>query len=479
MTEQIVGFEVEHIHGPKQIPHTKNGLIVLCLIRDGLPYLKPFIEHYFTMGAAHIVFLDNDSRDSTVTAASRYDGVTVLRTELPFSTVIEGIKGETLMRRYLIERFGKGRWSLCVDKDELFDYPYSDVVSLDSLLGYLNSKSYTAVIAHMLDMFPESSLLKGTHEEAKDLKGEYRFYDISSIDTVREKKDKLLTTINNLIESDEVAVKLKDGIRTDIFGGTPHTLRKYPLIFSDGTLEHRGAHKVYNARVADFTSVLLHYKFYAFSLQDYWHRAIEHKQEGGSRMQRKYARYMEKLDEYPKLQPKRETSRELSGVNELLENGFLVASEDYVSWANAEEERNLLQAYPQSKPDPWGEAFLQSRRREREKSLRVGRLERQLLECERQEQSKDQRISKLKQQRDNRGWEMQQLKAELLDRDQKLQRLKHKRQRLTKRSDRLTKHNNQLKQRLEDVRDSRAWRLAAAMRHIKLGLRGLLRRNSP
>ena len=30
-----------------------------------------------------------------------------------------------VMQQYLVARFGKGRWSLCVDIDELFDYPYS------------------------------------------------------------------------------------------------------------------------------------------------------------------------------------------------------------------------------------------------------------------------------------------------------------------------------------------------------------------
>src|SRR3712207_1634759 len=36
---------------------------------------------------------------------------------------------------YLVDRFGEGRWTLYVDIDEFFDYPYSDVVGLDSLLA--------------------------------------------------------------------------------------------------------------------------------------------------------------------------------------------------------------------------------------------------------------------------------------------------------------------------------------------------------
>src|SRR5215208_8387632 len=186
MKEQIAGFEVEHVQGAEEIPYKKDELVVLCLVRDGEPWVRSFAEHYFSLGAKHIVFLDNDSTDDTVSVASEYDDVTVLRTKLPFgSGVVEGTAGETLMRRYLIERFGRNRWSLCVDIDELFDYPYSDIIVLDSLLGYLNSKSYTAVIAHMLDMFPESALLRDTREVVEDLKEEHRFYDISRLDAAR------------------------------------------------------------------------------------------------------------------------------------------------------------------------------------------------------------------------------------------------------------------------------------------------------
>ena len=136
----------------KKFSYRGDELVVVCLVRDGLPWIGPFIEHYFLLGARHIVFLDNGSSDATVSVAAGYDNVSVLRSTLPFN------RYELLLRQYLIERFGKGRWSLCVDIDELFDYPYSDVIGLGSLLGYLKAKSYTAVTAQMLDMFPEEPL---------------------------------------------------------------------------------------------------------------------------------------------------------------------------------------------------------------------------------------------------------------------------------------------------------------------------------
>jgi hypothetical protein len=456
MKEQIAGFEVEHVQGPEEIPYKKDELVVLCLVRDGEPWARSFIEHYFSLGAKHIVFLDNNSTDDTVSVASEYDDVTVLQTKLPFgSGVVEETPGETLMRRYLIERFGRNRWSLCVDIDELFDYPYSDIIALDSLLGYLNSNSYTAVTAQMLDMFPERLSVNSTEEIGREFKKEYRFYDISEIDRSKPKKDRR----SNIIESDEIAIAVRGGIRDNVFGYKP-LLTKYPLLFYDGTVEHMDVHSIRNARVADLTCVLFHYKFYAFALQDYWYRAIEHKRGRGPFMNRRYEQYVEVLEKNPELQLRQDSSREIASMNDLLENGFLVASEDYIGWVDAEEEKNFWQSDPQSKPHELAEAFLGLKRRERAKTLTVGRLEQRLLEHRRQEQIKEQRIKKLKQQKRKQGWDISELEKRILDQGQKIQRLRRKRQRLKKQNDRL-------KQELANVAASRTWRLVEGLHRIK------------
>src|SRR5215217_7180366 len=156
----ILHFNTEHLHGPEEVPYAEDELVVVCLVRDGRPFVKSFVEHYFALGVKHLFFLDNGSTDGTVEALKTYDNTTVLRTELPYKNPKGGLGGtETLFKQYLIGRFGKkDRWCLYADIDELFDYPYSDVVGLDSFLGYLTQKSYTAVAAQMLDMFPEEPL---------------------------------------------------------------------------------------------------------------------------------------------------------------------------------------------------------------------------------------------------------------------------------------------------------------------------------
>src|SRR5215208_1903508 len=175
----ILEHNVEHVHGPREVDYGIDELVVLVLLRNGRPYIKPFIEHYFALGVRHIVFLDNGSTDGTVEALRGYDDVTVLRSGLPYK------KYNIAMKQYLVERFGRGRWTLSTDMDELFEYPYSDVVSLKALLGYLNAHSYTAVVTYMLDMFPETLLAPAEDPAAgyEDLKEANRFYDISGVRT--------------------------------------------------------------------------------------------------------------------------------------------------------------------------------------------------------------------------------------------------------------------------------------------------------
>src|ERR671916_2205873 len=224
MTEdKILHSSLEHLHGPEEVPYGGDELVVVCLVRDSRPYVKSFVEHYRSLGAKHLFFLDNNSTDGTVEALENYDNTTVLRSKLPY-------KGYRLaFKRFLMGRFGKkDRWCLYADIDELFDYPYSDVVGLSSLLGYLTEKSYTAVAAQMLDMFPEEPLSgRQGNLEDEPLKERHRFYDSSNLKKVSIKKNPRLR--NNTLQSDEIET-FRNGIDNTIFGTEP--LRpKFPLVF--------------------------------------------------------------------------------------------------------------------------------------------------------------------------------------------------------------------------------------------------------
>jgi glycosyltransferase involved in cell wall biosynthesis len=94
----------------------------ISMVRNEADIIRLNLLYQKALGIDRILVVDNGSTDGTVEALKGYDNVTVLRSEVSFR------RYQLQMRQYLIERFGRQRWSLLVDADELFDYPFSEVV---------------------------------------------------------------------------------------------------------------------------------------------------------------------------------------------------------------------------------------------------------------------------------------------------------------------------------------------------------------
>ncbi|MCA9935153.1 MAG: glycosyltransferase family 2 protein [Ardenticatenaceae bacterium] len=314
---------VEHVSGPLDVPYAADELIVLCLARDGELYVNSFIQHYARLGVKHIFLLDNGSIDRTVELAHQYPGVTILRARLPFR------RYKMAMRHYLVRRFAQPqRWALYVDIDELLDYPFSQQVSLGAWLGYLRERGYTAVIAYMLDMFSDKPLTEVVSDVDDDLMALYRCYDIS--DVVR--MDYYFP--RNHLPTDALKAYF-GGIRRTLFAPDEirFVLTKHPLFFLDGKLKPLfvDEHFVRDARIADVTAVLFHYKF----LGDFAARTVRAVQEENYHTHSEdYKKYLQVINQSPDMRIKRETSREFQELNELIGNQFLYVSSAYEEWAS-------------------------------------------------------------------------------------------------------------------------------------------------
>lgn len=345
----ILEHNVEHVHGPREVDYGIDELVVLVLLRNGRPYIKPFIEHYFSLGVKHIVFLDNGSTDGTVEALQNYENVTVLRSRLPFK------KYNITLKQYLVERFGRGRWTLNADIDELFEYPYSDVVSLKALLRYLNDNFYTAVVTYMLDMFPETLLSADSpatdYESLKEL---HRFYDISDVRTLDYGE---VGDIGNVVANERIEI-LQGGVMQRVFGTSP-LLTKHPLIFLDDRLTPHDLsdHWVGNARIADFTALFLHYKLSA-NLYGLVRREIEERRYNN--LHGKYDKIHKVLAEAPSLLMRNDTSKELKSVNELVGTRFVSVSKQYMRFVENEAQRDGHYS-EESRSERLAEAFFNAR----------------------------------------------------------------------------------------------------------------------
>jgi hypothetical protein len=324
----LMPLNVRHLFGPRRVRYGEHELLVVCLAKDAERYVDAFLQHYLELGARHVVLLDNDSSDATVSLASRHRQVSVFRTTLPFRG------NNCAMRRYLLRRFAaRGRWVLCVDVDELFDYPCSDKVDLASLLRYLRSRSYTAMVAYLLDMISDRPLSQA-QPPGTSLRAAYPLYDTSRVRKLGYFEadgyggQRFVT--HNALANSEVR-RYVGGIRSEAFDLPEAYLVKHPLTLSDGRVRLTHQHFVDRARVADVTGVLYHYKF-VDGFRARAEAAVRSNAYADDSFE--YRRYLRALEREPDLCLKRETSKRLRGVGDLVEEGFLQVTADYLDWAS-------------------------------------------------------------------------------------------------------------------------------------------------
>jgi hypothetical protein len=248
----------------------------------------------------------------------------------------------------------------------------------------------------MLDMFPDEPLSGSRAGKLPDepLKERHRFYDVSDIR--RENIKELPRLRNNVLESDDIEF-FSGGIRSTLFRSTS-LLTKHPLVYMDGRIKPMddSAHWVDNARIADLTCVLFHYKF----LDGYFHKqAAQAVREGQyNNISHVYKKYLEVLEGNPTLRVKQESAREIESVNDLVENGFLVVSEDYMELVYEKEERNKGAGHADLRGELGGGSgdeatFRRARARAEVQGLRARRLERRLEELREQNRREVARLS--------------------------------------------------------------------------------------
>jgi hypothetical protein len=234
----------------EELAFHSGDVIVLCRVRNGEQYIEPFVEHYSRLGVKHIFFLDNNSTDNTLSLASRFSNVSVYQTTLPYKAY------KMAFVLFMIHEFGRACWALNVDVDEFFDYPYSEFVSLGQLISYLDASRFDAVAGHMLDMFPDELSEETLKEQHAGFRDEHRFFDYSDM-----RRTHTHPAIEKNSWSNPSIPFYMGGVRKFWFGLESTILTKFPLVrFREG-IRWESIHQIENARVANISTVLFHYKF--------------------------------------------------------------------------------------------------------------------------------------------------------------------------------------------------------------------------
>jgi hypothetical protein len=324
LRKAYIHYSIRHCWGPDCVDLKSNEAAVTCLFKNGEYYLESVVRHHTKMGFKHIFLLDNHSTDDSEKIAKKYSNVSYFKTGLPVNKYQYQIVNEFANRTI------RNGWCLHIDLDELFDYPYSERMSLDRFIAYLNSRNYTAVVTQMLDMFACESLANLTSNTREDIKAKYTSYDTSAITRVAYAESELHKKFSNksTISNNNIPL-LYGGIRKKLYN-LDCLLSKNSLFRVEGNknvLCH--VHFAQNVYIADISCVLLHYKLTSCGMQI----AIQNSKTFDA-IRSGYQDFIKLMEENPDSKIS-EGSKKYMGAINLVEEDFLTVTKQFTDYVNA------------------------------------------------------------------------------------------------------------------------------------------------
>jgi len=128
-------------------------ILLFCTLRNERPRLPYFLEYYRHLGVNHFLFVDNDSEDGSPEYLAPQSDVSLWRTKESYRKAKFGIDWLNGLQSH----YGSGNWSLVVDVDEYFVYPFCDSRPLRALTDWLDASSIKSFGAMLIDMYPKDS----------------------------------------------------------------------------------------------------------------------------------------------------------------------------------------------------------------------------------------------------------------------------------------------------------------------------------
>ena len=237
-----------------RIPQGKNEIRLFAIARNESLRLPFFLKYYFEMGIDRIFLIDNNSTDNTREIAQLHQNVHVFKID-------ESFKNFWYWIEFFLNKYGKNRWCFVVDVDELFSYPYAEIVPLRILINYLEQRRFNAIRSFLLDIYSKEPIIEtdyivGTNPLESCPYFDEGFYR-AKVQLFDKKKWEYFTT--------EI---FTGGMRKRVFNKVTGISRDYHLskisLFknTDNVYLTGGMHAINGANLADITGVVFHTKYF-------------------------------------------------------------------------------------------------------------------------------------------------------------------------------------------------------------------------
>ncbi|NVJ93961.1 MAG: glycosyltransferase family 2 protein [Marivivens sp.] len=132
----------------------KSDILLVSTLRNEDVRLPYFLKYYRDLGVNHFLMIDNDSDDGGREYLADHSDVSLWSTEKSYKRSRFGIDWVN----WLLMRYGHGHWTLVVDPDELFVFPFCDTRPIRALTDWLDASSIKSFSAMLLDMYPKGPI---------------------------------------------------------------------------------------------------------------------------------------------------------------------------------------------------------------------------------------------------------------------------------------------------------------------------------
>lgn len=139
-------------------------ILLFSTLRNERVRLPYFLRYYRELGVNHFLMVDNDSTDGSREYLASQEDVSLWTTAYSYKRSRFGVDWLNGLQM----AYGHGHWTLVVDPDEFFVYPFADTRPLRALTDWLDASSIRSFSAMLLDMYPKGPIGAQPYRDGQD-----------------------------------------------------------------------------------------------------------------------------------------------------------------------------------------------------------------------------------------------------------------------------------------------------------------------
>ncbi|PJE37330.1 glycosyl transferase family 2 [Pseudooceanicola lipolyticus] len=141
-----------------------QDVLLVSTLRNERIRLPYFLSYYRDLGVGHFLFVDNDSDDGSAEYLSGERDVSIWTTKGSYRRASFGVDWVNWLNR----RYAHDHWTLVVDPDEFFVYPFCDTRPITALTDWLDNSSIRSFGAMLIDLYPKGRIDSEPYRAGQD-----------------------------------------------------------------------------------------------------------------------------------------------------------------------------------------------------------------------------------------------------------------------------------------------------------------------